>query len=205
MSSKVEIVRSNDLRCQELEAEGYEVVGTSWGAHLTFTDQFNIANLDTRINEASQKGYRFELLHAGFAQQILELEVLNNPHYPYTPATSQPMPTVQSTRALFLPNSWNFGALLNNELVGVCATSKKATSTELDFGSVHPDHRGKGVGIGVAAYALKTLIQLGETKFGTGGAEINSASRATVEKLGFSIDEIWYSYQIYNQDNLNQQ
>ena len=77
---------------------------------------------------------------------------------------------------------------------GVCATSKRTDRTEIDFGSVHPDHRGFGVGIGVAAYALLSLIELGERKFGTGGAEVNSASRTTVQKLGFSVDEIWNTY-----------
>lgn len=41
---------------------------------------------------------------------------------------------------------------------------------------------------------LLSLIELGEHKFGTGGAEVNSASRTTVQKLGFSVDEIWNTY-----------
>lgn len=36
---------------------------------------------------------------------------------------------------------------------------------------------------------------MGLTKFATGGAEVNSASRATVQALGFTIDEVWNSYQ----------
>jgi ribosomal protein S18 acetylase RimI-like enzyme len=104
------------------------------------------------------------------------------------------MPTIESTKALFKTNSWNFGALYNQKLVAVCATSKKSNRTEIEFGSVHPDYKGKGIGIGLAAYALLTLIKMGERSFATGGAEVNSASKATVEKLGFQIDEIWHSY-----------
>lgn len=191
-----EIVRNNNPRCEELEKAGYTLVATSWGAHLDTDNNFDLENLKKRIENCKTSVYKLEMLGAGHTQQILDLEILNNPYYPQTPATAHRMPTIESTRALFKPNSWTFGAFKNDELVGVCATSKRSDRTEIDFGSVHPDHRGFGVGIGVAAYALSTLIEFGEHKFGTGGAEVNSASRTTVQKLGFNVDEIWNTYEI---------
>lgn len=189
-----EIVRNDNPKCEELEKAGYTLVATSWGAHLDTENNFDIENLKKRIANCESNGYKLEMLGAGYAQKILDLEILNNPYYPQTPATAHDMPTIETTRALFKPNSWTFGAFKNDELVGVCATSKRSDKTEIDFGSVHPEHRGYGVGIGVAAYAIFTLIELGEHKFGTGGAEVNSASRTTVQKLGFSVDEIWNTY-----------
>lgn len=190
----VKILKSDDPSCLEMELSGYKLVGRSWGAHLEIEDNFNFANFNQRIEFANSQGYRIEMLGAGFADQMYNLEVLNNPHYPYTPATHQAMPTPNTIKALWAPNSWNFGAIWNSDLVGVCATSKKQGKVELDFGSVHPDHRGKGVGVGIAAYAIKNLAIMGENNFATGGAELNSASKATVEALGFRIDEIWHSY-----------
>ena len=189
-----EIVRNDNPKCEELEKAGYTLVATSWGAHLDTDNNFDIENLKKRIENCKTNGYKLEMLGAGHAQQILELEILNNPYYPKTPATAHGMPTIETTLALFKPNSWTFGAFKNDELIGVCATSKRSDRTEIDFGSVHPEHRGYGVGIGVAAYAMITLIELGEHKFGTGGAEVNSASRTTVQKLGFNVDEIWNTY-----------
>lgn len=189
-----EIVRSDNPKCKELENAGYNLIATSWGAHLDIESNFEIENLKRRIENCKSNGYRLEMLGAGHAQEILDLEILNNPYYPQTPATAHGMPTLEITRALFKPNSWTFGAFKNDKLIGVCATSKRSDMTEIDFGSVHPEHRGFRVGIGVAAYALLSLIELGERKFGTGGAEVNSASRTTVEKLGFSVDEIWNTY-----------
>ena len=189
-----EIVRNDNPKCEELEKAGYTLVATSWGAHLDTDNNFDIENLKKRIENCKTNGYKLEMLGAGHAQQILELEILNNPYYPKTPATAHGMPTIETTLALFKPNSWTFGAFKNDELIGVCATSKRSDRTEIDFGSVHPEHRGYGVGIGVAAYAILTLIELGEHKFGTGGAEVNSASRTTVQKLGFNVDEIWNTY-----------
>jgi GNAT superfamily N-acetyltransferase len=191
----IEILRDNDPNCKMLESLGYVLVGTSWGARLDLTEDFSLENLKLRIEKARNENYQLELLGTGYVEEIFNLEVLNNSYYPYTPATHQAMPTLESTGALFKPNSWNFGALYNKKLVAVCATSKRVNKTEIDFGSVHPDHKGKGIGIGLAAYALQTLINMGERHFSTGGAEVNSSSKATVEKLGFKIDEIWHSYQ----------
>jgi GNAT superfamily N-acetyltransferase len=192
----IRILRDNDPDCLLLQQAGYVLVGTSWGAHLDIDDSFSMNSLLARIEKVESQGYRLEMLGAGYAQAIFDLEVLNNPHYPYTPATHQVMPTLETTKALFKPNSWNFGAFFNDSLVGVCATSKRSNKTEIDFGSVHHEHRGKGLGIGIGAYAIKTLIDLEERHFATGGAEVNSASRATVQKLGFQIDEIWHSYSL---------
>ena len=189
-----EIVQNDNPKCKELENAGYHLIATSWGAHLDTQNVFDKDNLKKRIESCRKNGYRLEMLGAGYAQKILDLEILNNPYYPQTPATAHGVPTIETTLALFKPNSWTFGAFKNDELIGVCATSKRSDRTEIDFGSVHPEHRGYGVGIGVAAYAILTLIELGEQKFGTGGAEVNSASRTTVQKLGFSVDEIWNTY-----------
>lgn len=192
----LEILRNDNPRCAELESLGYALVGKSWGAHLTIDANYNMELLEKKVEKAIESNYSIQMLSAGFAEEMYELEILNNPDYPYTPATAQPLPTRAGTRALWSPNSWNFGALINQKLIAVCATSKRKNRTELDFGSVHPDHRGKGVGVGVTAFAILELHLLGENSFSTGGAQINSSSKAIVEALGFLIDEIWHSYQL---------
>lgn len=189
-----EILRNDDPRCAELESLGYELVGKSWGAHLNIEEDSNIGVLKKKVDRAVERGYSIQMLSADAAQELFELEVLNNADYPYTPATAHPLPTIEGTRALWSPNTWIFGARADGKLIAVCATSKRRNGTELDFGSVHPDHRGKGVGVGVAAFGILTLHSMGENAFSTGGAQINISSKSTVEALGFSVDEIWHSY-----------
>lgn len=191
---KIEILRNDDPRCAELESLGYELVGKSWGAHLKIDEQFDLGLLKMKVVRAVDRGYPIQMLSTDFAEELFELEVMNNADYPYTPATAHPLPTVEGTRALWSPNNWIFGAFAEGKLIAVCVTSKRQSGTELDFGSVHPDYRGKGVGVGVAAFGILTLNSMGENIFSTGGAQINISSRSTVEALGFSVDEIWHSY-----------
>ena len=106
-----------------------------------------------------------------------ELEVLNNPDYPYTPATAHDLPTSESIRALWKPGGWVFG-----------------TFKEELLGSVRREHRGLGVGSAIASLAIVTHAKLGERIFSTGGAAVNEASQSTVRSLGFVIDEQWRSY-----------
>ncbi|HUW88406.1 MAG TPA: GNAT family N-acetyltransferase [Candidatus Paceibacterota bacterium] len=124
----------------------------------------------------------------------LELELINNPDYPYTPATAHAPPTYEGTIDLWKPDNRIIGAFKEDQLVGVVAASKGAKEVNIDFGSVRIDHRGKGVGSAIASLAIITFANLGERFFSTGGAAVNEASQGTVKALGFTVDERWLSY-----------
>ncbi len=194
MSSEIEIVNVLDPKCLELEARGYKIVGESWGAHLRLSNSINLDRYSEKISRLDSLGYRVESLAPGFADQVLELEVLNNPDYPYTPATAQAMPTIESTGALWKPGCWVFGAFKEELLIGAGATSKRAEEINIDFGSVRREHRGLGVGSSIASFAIITHAKLGARIFSTGGAAVNEASQSTVRSLGFLVDEQWRSY-----------
>ena len=194
MNSEIEIVNALDPKCQELEALGYVVIGESWGAHLRLGDPINLGLYSGKISGLQSSGYRVESIPFGFADQVLELEVINNPDYPYTPATAHIMPDFESTRGLWKSENLVFGAFKENLLVGVVAASKKTKEVSIDFASVRREHRGLGVASAIASLAISTYANLGERLFSTGGAAVNEASRASVRSLGFVIDEQWHSY-----------
>jgi len=194
VNPEIEIVNVLDPKCQELEALGYAIVGESWAAHLRLGEPLDLERYSEKVTRLISLGYRVEALPSGFADQVLELEVLNNPDYPYTPATAHALPTIESTGALWKPGSWVFGALKEDSLIGVGATSKRADEVSIDFGSVRREHRGLGVGSAIASLAISTHANLGEGLFSTGGAAVNEASQSTVRSLGFVIDELWQSY-----------
>jgi len=194
VNSDIEIVNALDPKCQELEALGYAIVGESWGAHLRLSDPIDLGRSSEKISKLHTLGYQVESVPLSLAVQVLELEIINNPDYPYTPATAQVLPTFESTKRLWKSGNWVFGAFKEGLLVGVGATSKSARGVNLDFGSVRREHRGLGVGSAIASLAISTHVNLGERLFSTGGAAINEASQATVKSLGFVIDEQWRSY-----------
>ena len=194
MNSEIEIVNTLDPKCRELEALGYVIIGQSWGAHLRLNDPVDLGLYSEKISGLQTSGYRIESLSLGLANQVLELEVVNNPDYPYTPATAHAMPSLGSTKGLWKPGNWVFGAFKDGLLVGVVTPSKGTKEVNIDFGSVKKEHRGLGVGSAIASLAISTFANLGERLFSTGGAAVNKASLATVRSLGFVVDEQWRSY-----------
>jgi len=195
VNSGIEIVNALDPRCQEFETLGYVIVGESWGAHLRLNNPIDLRRYSEKISKLHTLGYRVESLPLGFADQVLELEVINNPDYPYTPATAHAMPSLESIKGLWKPDNQVFGAFKKGLLVGVVVTSKRAKEVNIDFGSVRRVHRGLGVGSAIASLAINTHANLGARLFSTGGAAVNEASQATVRSLGFVIDEQWRSYE----------
>jgi GNAT superfamily N-acetyltransferase len=87
-----------------------------------------------------------------------------------------------------------FGAFSGANLVGVLATKKYPRKVEFEFASVVRAHRGKSLASALGSFAIMEFLSQGVTTFVTGGAAVNSSSKATVESLGFTIDELWRSY-----------
>jgi GNAT superfamily N-acetyltransferase len=194
VDSGIEILNALDPKCQELEALGYAIIGESWGAHLRLSQPPSLDKYLEKISRLHSSCYQIKSLAPGFADQVLELEMLNNPDYPYTPDTAHDMPTSETIGALWKPGSWVFGAFKEELLIGAGATSKKADEINMDFGSVRREHRGLGVGSAIASLAIITHANLGERLFSTGGAAANQISQSAVRSLGFVVDEHWRSY-----------
>ena len=150
------------------------------------------------IRSVLENGIHIQELDVGFSDALLELEMINNPDYPYTPATFHAVPTMESTHALWRPDNRIFGAINDGVLIGAVATSREDKIVELDFGSLLREYRGRGIGKAMASAAIFAWAKSGIRIFATGGASVNDASLGTVRSLGFSVEEKWRSYQIIN-------
>ena len=190
----IQILRDNDPRCLELESSGYKLVGESWGARLRLGNNGDMAIYTNAINRVLADEVRIEELNADFADALFDLELVNNPDYPYTPATSRALPSIGNIRSLWRQENRIFGAISSGVLIGALATSRRENLVELDFASILRDHRGKGIGKALAAAAILEWVKQGIYLFGTGGASVNEASFGTVTSLGFSVEERWRSY-----------
>jgi hypothetical protein len=78
MNSGTVIVNSLDSRCSVLESEGYVVVGESWGAHLMFHVNSDLAVYQQRIDSLELRGFELRELTQESAYQVLELELKTN-------------------------------------------------------------------------------------------------------------------------------
>ena len=191
----IQIVRSDDPRCGELEATGYRVVGESWGARLRLSDTPDLSTLESAVTRAETAGIVVQELGADFAEAVHELESANNADYPFTPATAHDLLDRDATVALWTSGARIFGALYGIRLVAVTAISLVDTAADLDFASVFAAYRGRGIGAAVTAVGIIAIAATGVRVFGTGGAAVNAASLGTVRSLGFVIEEQWRSYQ----------
>lgn len=195
LNLKIEIVRDNDPRCSELEARGFTLVGESWGARLRLSVDATLDAYRDYVERAQQEGIVLQELSIEYADAVLELELVNNVDYPFTPATFHSIPTLESIQSLWKDEARIFGALVGKTLVGVISTSRSGETVELDFASVLREQRGKGIGKALAATAILAWVEQGVQVFATGGATVNAASLGTVRSLGFAVDESWRSYQ----------
>lgn len=196
LSGEIQILRDTDPRCAQLEDNGYALVGESWGARLGLNENGDLSTYVEAVGRVLKDGIIIQELDDGFAEALLELELINNPDYPYTPATFHAVPTLESTHALWRVDNRIFGAIREGVLIGAIATSERDENVELDFASVLREYRGGGIGKAVTSAAILAWIALGMRTFATGGAAVNEASLGTVRSLGFAIEEKWRSYQI---------
>jgi len=173
MIRKIEIIRDDDPRCLELEASGYTLVGESWGARLLMVEGDGLDIYTKAVNLALENGIELQELGIEFADALLELELVTNPDYPYTPATFHAIPTQESIRELWKVENKIFGAFVDGRLVGAISTSRTEQTAELDFASVLSEYRGKGLGKALAAAAILKWVAQGVEIFATGGASVN--------------------------------
>lgn len=183
MMHETQILRDNDPRCLELESSGYKLVGESWGARLRLNSDDDLSIYSNAVNIALENGIELQELDISFANALLDLELVNNPDYPYTPATFHDVPTIETICALWCPENLVFGAFFEGVLVGAISTSDSGEIVELDFASILRVHRGKGIGKALASAAILEWNGRGIRVFGTGGAMANDASLRTVKSL----------------------
>lgn len=186
------VLRSDDSRCQGLEASGWRVVATSWGARLTVSPEL-LARLPALVACAAAAGFVVRELDVPDAPAVLQLDALTAADYPGGTATShEPLDEV-TVRGL-LARGRVFGAEYADALVGVTVTEDVGDRVETEFTVVHPDHRGRGIASAVKAASVLAHAAAGATLFGTGGASVNAASLAMNRAVGYELTETWHTY-----------
>ncbi len=189
------IVRDDDPRCAELEADGYEIVGRSWGARLRLADPPDFSRLQVMVSRAEATGVVIRELDASFAQALFDLEMANYADYPYTPATYQPPPVLATIEEFWVGGKRVFGALIAGRLIGAVVGTVNDGVGDNDFASVLREFRKTGIAGAIAAASIISFAADGVRTFTAGGAGVNDASLGLVRSVGFVVEEQWRSYQ----------
>ncbi|WP_406049343.1 hypothetical protein [Kribbella sp. NBC_00889] len=187
-----EIVQEGDPRCAELEAAGYRVVAESWAVRLHDPDR---ELLESAVRRATAGGLSIRELGPESAELLHALEKSNESDYPYTPATHRVVGDLATVRALW-PEHRVFGAFDGSRLVGATAIRSHEGFGDTRFTSVLSTHRRRGVAQAVKAASILAFLDVGITRFSTGGAAANVGSLRANESLGYTVTERWRTYQL---------
>jgi len=192
--SDVIIVREDDPRCTELETEGYEVVGYSWGANLRLDNSSDLAIIDERVGRVRNEGFTIRELSPDDLAGVGEVEFANVSDYPQFAATRHEMPTLEHLNDMIHAGVRFWGVLLEGKLVAVTSLERKGNRWNTKFPSVLAEHRGRGIGVAVKAASISTLFNEGARWFSTGGAAANEASLGANRALGYVLEPTWRTY-----------
>ncbi|TCC12038.1 GNAT family N-acetyltransferase [Kribbella soli] len=188
--AEYEIVQEGDPRCAELEAAGYRVVAESWAVRLFDPDR---ELLETAVRRATAGGLTLRELGSESAADLHALEKTNESDYPYTPATNRMVGELADVAGLW-PEHRVFGAFDGNRLVGATVMREKDGFGDTAFTSVLATHRRRGVAQAVKAASILAFLDIGISRFSTGGAAANQASLQANQSLGYQLTEQWRTY-----------
>lgn len=188
--AEYEMVQEGDPRCAELEAAGYRVVAESWAVRLFAPDR---ELLETAVRRATAGGLTLRELGSESAADLHALEKTNEADYPYTPATHRVVGELTDVARLW-PEYRVFGAFDGNRLVGATVMREKDGFGDTAFTSVLATHRRRGVAQAVKAASILAFLDIGITRFSTGGAAANKASLQANQSLGYQLTEQWRTY-----------
>ena len=194
--SDVVFVREDDPRCAELETEGYEVVGYSWGANLRLDVSSDLAVFDERVRRVRNEGFTIRELSADDLAIVGEVEFANVNDYPQSAATHHEMPTLENLVGMIHAGVRFWGVFLEGRLVAVTSLERKGKRWNTKFTSVLAEYRGRGLGAAVKAASISTLFNEGVRWFSTGGAASNEASLGANRTLGYVLEPTWRTYSI---------
>lgn len=189
------IVRDDDPRCAELEADGYRTVGESWGARLRLPEGADLSGLIGAVSRVAATGLVILEIGPESAEALFELEAKNNADYPFTPATFQAPPQRAAITALWREGKRVFGAFDGDRLVGAIVGAIQDGIGDNDFAAVLAEYRGSGPGAALAAASIIACANEEVREFTAGGAAIDDASLGLVRSTSFIVEEQWRSYQ----------
>ncbi|MBG6108952.1 hypothetical protein [Frigoribacterium sp. CG_9.8] len=182
----VQIIRAEDARGIAFEADGYVLVGESWGARLRLSEPPDLMKIRQAVMRAEQSGITVQELPVEYADALYDLELANNADYPYTPATFQVPPERDAIRGLWQSGKRIFGALDGGVLVAAAVGQIVDGVGDNDFASVLESHRGRGLGAAVAALSILTFAAEGVRMFSAGELQSMPPVSASCSRWGFT-------------------
>lgn len=182
------VVRADDPRHAELEANGWSVVARSWAAQLTVSeiDTSRLRSLVERVRVVGEiREVSSQDVHA-----ILALDAATLDDYPGGIATRHEPLTAERARVAVERRGFGLFDRAGHALA-VTYVDVDGRFAETDFTVVDRGSRGLGAGAAVKAASVLALVDDGVEIFRTGGSADNTASLAANRSVGYVVDEQW--------------
>lgn len=184
------VLRSDDPRCERLLRAGWRLRHRSWAAQLEAA-AVDVERLTGLVAAVTGIVALRELRDAD-AEAVLRLDARTLADYPGGPAT-RPEP-MDRGRARPSGVRRGFGAFdAAGALLGMSWCDIEGEAVETDVTVVEAALRGRGVGTALKAFSILALLRDGARRFRTGGAEENAAVLAANRRLGYAVDEWWWT------------
>ncbi|SDD04371.1 hypothetical protein SAMN05216410_2698 [Sanguibacter gelidistatuariae] len=191
MTTTSAVLRDDDPRRSELQAQGWQVVAQSWGAQLDAAGA-DRNRLQTLVDLARPVGEVRELTRADVAA-ILALDLATIRDYPGGVASAHPALTSDSAQVG--PERRAFGVVSpEGDLVAMTFVDLDCDIAETDFTVVAPMGRGCCLSTAVKAASVLALLAEGTRAFRTGGSAENPAILAANHRVGYVVDERWLTF-----------
>ncbi|WP_418275122.1 GNAT family N-acetyltransferase [Isoptericola jiangsuensis] len=187
--SATEVVRDDDPRREALEAAGWTVVATSFGAELT-AHGADVVRLRGLVGAVAPLEVR--PLDEGDVEAVLDLDARTAEDYPGGPATAHTPLTRSTASARGARRS--FGAFDDGVLVAMTIVDRDGDVVETDRTVVAPSHRRRGLASAVKAASVLAMLDDGARRFRTGGSADNTGILAASARSGYVVDERWLTY-----------
>ena len=184
------ILNAAITEAQKLQEKGWEVVARSWGAGIE-PELLDVEKLSRFIDEALPIIIR--PLTISDVEAVVKFDEMTFKDFPGDIATQREKP-VNPDEATPSEIRLGWGAFSDNEMVGMLYADidgQHGNGVEIDFYSVNPPLRGKGIGKALLATAILKMNADGIDSIRTGVADENVASITALESVGFVRDEEW--------------
>ncbi|MCD2443710.1 acetyltransferase, partial [Agromyces sp. SYSU K20354] len=159
------VLRADDPRRDELEAQGWSIAATSWAAQLT-APAADVDRLRTLVDRMRGYGELREVREDDIAA-VLALDAVTVEDYPGSIATRHVPLTPE--RARVSRERRGFGVFdSRGRALAVTYVDVNDLRAETDFTVVDREHRGRGLGSAVKAASVLALIEDGVEIFRTG-------------------------------------
>ncbi|WP_315092681.1 acetyltransferase [uncultured Cellulomonas sp.] len=187
------VLREDEPQVAALRADGWSVVGTSWGARLTVAEKVTVDALRAAVDAAEAAGWTVARLGPLDAPAVVQVDRESLDDYPADAVATYHAVPDERELARALAGDWRaYGARQPDGTLGAVTVMRPDEDRiETEFTVTRAAVRRRGLASAVKAFGILDHVGAGHLTFGTGGHAANTASIRVNERLGYVLEPRW--------------